>query len=97
MGGMCCSVEMDLNPLHGIGVQRSRPWSADVTMKTQIKRIGISVVLAAKRGAGNHAVLQERDDYNQPWLVDTLLTRQNRGAVAKTIWIVGKTMVPRAL
>ncbi len=66
-------------------------------MKTLIKRIGISVVLAAKRGVGNHTVLQKRDNYDQPWRADMLPTRQNRGAVAKTIWIVVKTMVPRAL
>ena len=88
---------MDLNPLHGIGVQRSRPSFADGTMKTLIKRIGISVVLAAKRGVGNHAVLPERDHYDQPWRVVMLPTRQNNGAVVRTIWIAGKTMVPRAL
>ena len=72
MGRVCCSVEMDLNPLHGIWVQRGRPSFADVTMKILIKQSGISVVLAAKRGVGNHAVLQVRDNDDQPWRVDML-------------------------
>jgi hypothetical protein len=44
----------------------------------------------------NDAVLQERDEYGQRWRVDMMLTRQNRRAVVRTIWILreGET-VPR--
>lgn len=46
--------------------------------------------------AENDAVLQDRDDYGQRWKVDMLLTRQNRRAVVRTIWILveGET-IPR--
>lgn len=46
--------------------------------------------------AGTDAVLQERNNYGQRWRVDVLLTRQNRGAVVRTIWIVeGNDGAPR--
>jgi hypothetical protein len=40
--------------------------------------------------AKNDATPQESDEFGQRWRVDMMLTRQNRRAVIRTVWIVLK-------